>query len=175
MDKPMPSFFFNIMAFFINLRNKINKPCDILKEAQIKPGYKILDYGTGQGGFSIASASLCGDSGEVYALDIHPLAGKRLKILAKKKRINNIKTICSDCNTGLNDNSIDLVLLYDIFHMFDSPHVILKELHRVLKIDCFLSFSDHHMKNKQIIKGITEEGLFKLERQDKCTYLFKKV
>jgi ubiquinone/menaquinone biosynthesis C-methylase UbiE len=68
----------------------------------------------------------------VYALDLHPLAVERVRTLARKQQLGNVETIQSDCATGLPDGSVDVVLLYDIFHMLSEPDAILGELHRVL-------------------------------------------
>ena len=55
------------------------------------------------------------------------------------------------------------------------PDAILNELHRVLKQDGVLSFSDHHLKEDEIISGVTGRGLFRLLRKGTKTYSFLKV
>jgi ubiquinone/menaquinone biosynthesis C-methylase UbiE len=85
-----------------------------------------------------------------------------------------VEPILSDCQTGLTDNSLDVVLLYDIFHDLGDPNRILEELHRVLKPEGILSFSDHHMKENEIVSGVTNSGLFKLATRGKRTYTFSK-
>jgi ubiquinone/menaquinone biosynthesis C-methylase UbiE len=42
------------------------------------------------------------------------------------------------------------------------PEKVLRELHRVLKPDGTLSFSDHLMKEKDVRTRVTQTGLFKL-------------
>jgi ubiquinone/menaquinone biosynthesis C-methylase UbiE len=106
----------------------------------------VLDFGCGPGSYSIAAAEMVGRSGRVYALDINPLTIKEVQNIASKKKLLNIVTILSDCKTGLEDNRIDIVLLYDVFHHLNSPLDILVEINRVLKPEGILSFSDHHMK-----------------------------
>ncbi|MFH1323270.1 MAG: methyltransferase domain-containing protein, partial [Methanobacteriota archaeon] len=64
-------------------------------------------------------------------------------------------TIHSDRRTGLPDKSLDAVLLYDAFHDLEKPDDVLKEIHRVLKSDGILSFSDHHMKEEEIVSKVT--------------------
>jgi ubiquinone/menaquinone biosynthesis C-methylase UbiE len=86
-----------------------------------------------------------------------------------------VETIHSDCKTGLPDSSVDVVLLYDTFHALRDPNGVLEELHRVLKPDGVLSFSDHHMKENEIISKVTIRGLFNLSKKDKTTYSFLKV
>ena len=88
--------------------------------------------------------------------------------------MTNVETIQSECKTELPDESIDIVLLYDTFHEVDDPDVVLQELHRVLKQDGILSFSDHHMKEEEIVSEITKGGLFTLSRKGKKTYSFTK-
>ena len=79
--------------------------------------------------------------------------------------MKNIEIIYSNCKTGLPDNSIDVVLLYDVLHELNKPNEVLKEIHRVLKSNGILSVSDHHMKENEIISKVTNRGLFKLLRK----------
>jgi len=85
-----------------------------------------------------------------------------------------VETILSDCQTGLPENTLDAVLLYDAFHHLSDPDGVLKELHRVLKPDGILSFGDHHMKEKEIVAEVTNSGLFRLSRKGQRTYTFLK-
>jgi ubiquinone/menaquinone biosynthesis C-methylase UbiE len=71
-------------------------------------------------------------------------------------------------------SSIDVVLLYDIFHDLSDPNGVLGELHRVMRPHGILSFSDHHMRENEILSKVTEGGLFKLLRKGKKTYSFAK-
>ncbi len=82
-----------------------------------------------------------------------------------------MKTIQSDCDTGLPDNCVDVVLLYDTFHNLAQPDDVLRELHRVLKSDGTLTFSDHHMKAQDILTGVTNMGLFRLSTKGRMTYV----
>ncbi|MCK4232201.1 class I SAM-dependent methyltransferase, partial [candidate division WOR-3 bacterium] len=139
-DKPMSNVGFRMMSASINRRNRKNPPAEMLKEAGIKPGFRVLDYGCGPGGHSIAAAELVGEQGKIYALDIHPLAVKKIQKLASDKGLANTETICSDCATGLESESLDMILLYDVFHNLSNPDDVLSELNRVLKPDGILSF-----------------------------------
>ena len=133
-----------------------------------------LDYGCGSGSYSIIAAELAGRTGRVYALDIQPLAVQRVREAASKRRLTNVETTQSDCATGLEDSSLDVILLYDTFHALANPDSVLEELHSVLKPSGILSFSDHHMKENEIMLRMTEKGLFGLLRRGKRTYSFLK-
>ncbi len=162
------------MAATFKMRDFLLPRKNILKEAEIKPGSHILDYGCGPGSYTIAAAELAGSSGKVYALDIHPLAIRIVRDIASKNKLTNVETILSDCSTGLQDNSVDVVLLYDTFHDLHDPNRVLEELHKVLKPDGLLSFSDHHMNKREIISRVTGSGLFTLSGKGKKTYSFSK-
>ncbi|HVP26658.1 MAG TPA: class I SAM-dependent methyltransferase [Candidatus Bathyarchaeia archaeon] len=171
----MSDFGFKAMAFTFKIRDFFRPRKDIVKEVGIEEGFHVLDYGCGSGSYIKAVAELVGKSGTVYALDIHPLAIEMVKKITSKNQLTNVKTILSDRKTGLPDNSIDVVLLYDVFHDLTDPDGVLEELHRVLKPDGVLSFSDHHMKENEIVSDLTKRGLFGLSRKGERTYSFVKV
>lgn len=175
MNKSMSDFGFRLMSFGYKFRDFRLPRMNILKEVEIKPGFYVLDYGCGPGGYIAAAAQLVSESGKVYALDIHPLAIKQVQDIVSKQKIANVETILSDCATGLPDESIDIVLLYDIFHSLSKPDEVLAELHRVLKPDGILSFNDHHMKEEpEIISKVTGKGLFTLSKKGERVYNFLK-
>jgi len=174
MDKPMSNFDFQFMSVGYKFRDFFLPRLNILEEVEIKPGFHVLDYGCGPGSYITPLAELVGESGKVYALDIHPLAIQKVRDIASKKQLANMETILSDCQTGLPDNALDAVLLYAAFHHLSDPDVVLKELHRVLKPNGILSFSDRHMKEKEIVAEVTNSGLFRLLRKGQRTYTFLK-
>jgi len=174
MDKPMSNFDFKFMSLGYKFRDLRLPRKTILEEVEIKPGFKVLDFGCGPGSYIVPLTELVGESGKIYALDIHPLAIRKVQDIASRKQLANVATILSDCQTGLPDNSLDAVLLYDAFHHLSDPDVVLKELHRVLKPDGILSFGDHHMKEKEIVTEAINDRLFRLLRKGQRTYTFLK-
>ena len=174
MDKVESNLGFRLMAFGYRFRDLRLHRMNILKDVGIKPGFHVLDYGCGPGSYILPLAELVGESGKIYALDIHPLAIQKVQGIASKRQVANVETILSDCKTGLLDNSLDVVLLYDAFHDLSGPGGVLEELHRVLKPNGVLSFSDHHMKEYEIVSQVTNGRLFRLSRKGKRTYSFSK-
>jgi len=174
MDKPMSNFDFRFMSLGYKFRDFFSPRKNILEEVGIKPGFHVLDFGCGPGGYIVPLAELVGGSGKVYALDIHPLAIQKVQNIASKKQLTNVETILSDCQTALPDNTLDAVLLYDAFHHLSDPDMVLKELHRVLKPDGILSFGDHHMREKEIVAEAINDQLFRLLRKGQRTYTFLK-
>ncbi|MFZ2071476.1 MAG: class I SAM-dependent methyltransferase [Halobacteriota archaeon] len=174
MDRVESNFGFKLMAFSYKFRDVFRPRIDILKEIGIKAGDFVLDYGCGPGSYIIPLTGLVGKEGKIYAIDVHPLAIQMVQNIASKKQLTNVKTICSDCKTGLPDNSIDVVLLYDVLHDLSNPDEVLEELHRVLKPNGVLSVSDHHMKEDEIVSKVEDRVLLRLSRKGKRTYSFLK-
>lgn len=174
-DKPMSKTHFKFMLRHFKQRDKKYSPPNKIKKTEIKEGSIVLDYGCGPGSYSIAAAEVVGNTGKVYAADIHPLAIEEVKKRASEKELKNIETILTDCNTKLEDNTIDVVLLLDIYHDLADPVNILKELHRVLKNNGWLSVDDHHFKDEEIIDKITSIGLFKFIEMKDEVFNFSKV
>lgn len=172
MDRPAFDVHFRLMALSFAIRDLLLPRRNVLRDVKIEPGFRVLDYGCGSGSYIPGVAELVGLSGKVYALDIHPLAIEKVRRMAANKHLTNVEAICSDCETGLPGQSIDMVLLYDTFHDLAEPNKVLEELHRVLKPRGLLSFSDHHMKEKEIRSRVTEAGFFTLLTRGKRTYTF---
>ena len=174
MDTPMNNLHFKFMSFGYLFRDLGHPPLEKVREAGIQPGVHVLDYGCGPGSFAIAAAELTGETGKVYAVDIHPLALESVQKRAAKKGLNNIETIQSDCKTGLKTDTVDVVLLYDILHVLTEPENVLEELHRILKPTGILSLSDPHMKEEEMLSRIPER-LFTLAKKGKRTHTFSPV
>ena len=166
---------FKFMSFLFKIRDFFKSPIKKVERAEIKHGDLVLDYGCGPGSYSIAAAEIVGSLGKIYAADIHPSAIKEVNKRALKKNLRNIKTIQTDCKTGLEPNSIDIIICFDMLHGIEDKNCILKEFHRVLKPKSILSFDDHHMKENEIVENLTSEGLFKLVDKKDNQYNFVKV
>jgi ubiquinone/menaquinone biosynthesis C-methylase UbiE len=93
----------------------------------------VVDLGSGFGTFSIPASQLI--QGEVHAFDIEPDMILHLQTKMDQLEIKNITLHLKDFikeGTGLDNNSIDYVMLFNLLH-HDKPHQILNEIFRVLK------------------------------------------
>ncbi len=172
MSEPMSDITFKGMTLLFKLRDFLFPRQAILQEAGIRPGFTVLDYGCGPGSYVLGSAAMVGPMGRICALDIHPLAVQSVQNIARRHGLTNVQAILSDCETGLPDDSVNVVLLYDVLHMLSDPGRILAELHRVLKPNGVLSLLDPHMKRDVAVARVTANGLFKLIAQGRKTLSF---
>lgn len=148
---------------------------DTIEEAHLEKGFKVLDYASGPGRYVLAVSKVIGDTGKLYALDTAPFALEMVRQVVDKNKLRNVKAIESDCDTGLPDEELDVVLLYDAFHGFADQKAVLSELYRVLKPVGVLSFSDIHLEEKDIVSSVTGCNLFKLKSKNRLTYTFTKI
>lgn len=173
-DKPMPNLFFRGMAMTLRFMERYKKPRERLIRVGLKRDQTVLEYGCGAGSYTIPAAQLVGEKGTVYALDIHPLAVQAVEKRARKEQLSNVKTILSDRNTGLPDESVDVVLLYDTLHMVRDKQALLRELHRVLKPEGLLSADHEHTDTEAFLQTMAQGGLFSRQPGDGRVYEFKK-
>jgi len=128
----------------------------------VKEGQSFLDYGCGTGDFTIPAAKIVGRRGEVYALDCFPRQLKVVERKARKEELSNIKMMLSDKETGLPDESIDVIWMCDAFHEIKQKRAVLEELHRILKREGILAIYDG-MKDRVLTYT---NGLFSLNGKD---------
>jgi len=175
MAETISNSHFKFMTLALKIRDIFKPPVKVLKEANIKVGDTVLDFGCGPGSYSLAAARLSGESGKIYSLDKHPQAIKSVKRRASRKGLKNIESVFSDDYTGFPDKSMDVILVYDVFHELDEPIKYLAEMHRILKDDGIISFHDHHLKDQGILSGMTQGNNFQLVKKGEKTHTFKKV
>ena len=183
-EKPMANFTFLMATILMRIRGLFrNKKGEVLLTGA-KRGDVILDYGCGIGFNMIPAAEIVGEEGMVYALDIHPLAIRAVEKKIRKKGLKNVKTIISDLDTGLPDESVDIVLLYNVLPMIKNRSALIKELYRVLKPGGVLSvksglvvnlYSREKMRTEDLEKLMLDNGPLKLERRTGRFNIFKKI
>ncbi|MGQ9498569.1 MAG: methyltransferase domain-containing protein, partial [Desulfotomaculales bacterium] len=93
MEKVGSGLHFRIMSWAFKLRDILEPRESVLQEADLKEGFRVLDYGCGPGSYVVPAARMVGETGQVYALDIHPLAIKMVNSIANKKQLRNVTTI----------------------------------------------------------------------------------
>ena len=92
----------------------------------------VVDLGCGYGTFSIPAAQRI--SGKVFAIDIDLLMVAACQTKAKEVGLSNI--ICQQRDfvidgTGMPDQSVDFVMLFNILHA-ENPVDLIKEVYRIL-------------------------------------------
>jgi len=175
-SKALPNFIYKMTE--LNHDSKLmavfRNPYKLLKAAGLKPGLKVLEIGCGPGAFTIPASEIVGEDGLIYAVDIHPLAIKRVKEKVAESGIVNIKPILTNASTtGLQDQEIDLVFIFGLPNIYRGLANVLSEINRVLKPGGILSFEKFLRSEKILIVNIENEGFVFVERKGGI-FLFNK-
>ena len=160
-SKASPNFVYKMIELIHDskLMAIIRNPYKLLKAAGLKSGLKVLEIGCGPGAFTIPAAGIVGQDGFIYAVDIHPLAIKKVGEKIAESGIKNIKPVLTDAsNTGLLDQEIDLVFMFGMPHVAGGLTDVLSEIRRVLKPGGTLSVEKSRRSANKLIDNIEKTG-----------------
>jgi ubiquinone/menaquinone biosynthesis C-methylase UbiE len=109
---------------------------EVLRKIGVRNGQTVLDFGCGRGNYAIPAARIVGEEGRVYALDKNHRALDKLMQAVESEGLNITRIDTSgEVEIQLKDESIDVVLLYDVFWYFpltdERLPKLLSEVYRV--------------------------------------------
>ena len=114
---------------------KFFKPSKIIKTLGLDRKINdVVDFGCGYGTFSIPAAKIV--RGKVYAIDIEPEMIEEIRRKARENRLDNVKVMLRDFmseGSGLEDRSVDYVMLFNILYTTEEPERLFKEAYRILR------------------------------------------
>lgn len=106
----------------------------LLKQADFKPGERVIDIGCGGGGTSIAIAQAVAPSGEVLGIDISPDLTNASTRRASDAGVGNVHFICADAATvQLPGAPFDRLFSRFGSMFFAEPHKAFANLHSLLR------------------------------------------
>ena len=154
-------------------REQEEQPTIMLNALQLKPGDVVADIGAGTGYLSFRMAEKVGPKGKVMATDIQPEMLDIIRQRMKERKVSNIEPVLGTItDTGLQPNSVDLIILVDVYHEFDHPYEMAASMARALKPGGRLIFVEyrledpkvpiklvHKMSQQQVIKEMTPHPL----------------
>jgi ubiquinone/menaquinone biosynthesis C-methylase UbiE len=142
----------------------------VLRKIGIRKGQTILDFGCGCGAYAIPVARIVEEEGIVYALDRDERALDKLMQRAEREGLTNIRRIgtSGEVEIRLDDESVDVVLLYDIFWHFplSDPRLtkLLAEVYRVSTRQASVSVIPKHIDSEQFEDKMEKAG-FQLNKK----------
>lgn len=127
------------------------QPEKLLEELALKPGQVVADIGAGSGYFTWRLARDVGPTGKVYATDIQPEMLAILNTNMTARGLKNVQTVLGTTTApNLPADTIDLALMVDVYHEFDHPYEMVREIVRALKPGGRLVFIEYRGEERWI-------------------------
>ena len=160
-------------------REKEENVSSLIKNMKIKSIEVIADIGAGSGYHAFRIASLV-TNGLVYAVDIQPEMLMAIEKTKEFRKVENIKTILGTEKTvELPKNSVDKILMVDVYHEFSFPVEMINSIKNALKPNGELFLIEyraedlkvpikriHKMTEEQAVKEMKAAGLVLKENID---------
>lgn len=165
-------------------REREERASEMIAALGVKPGQVVCDLGCGNGYHALMLAELVGQKGRVVAVDIQREMLALLEARAKEAKVENVKTVLSlPHDPKLEEGSLDLILLVDVYHEFSHPEHMLKAIRRALKKDGRIALvefreedirvpikPEHKMSKKQILTEFPPNGFKLVAEYDKLPW-----
>ena len=122
---------------------------EIIKELKLNGDETFMDAGCGDGHNAIKILEDYNHKGTVYAVDIYDASIEDMETYKKDNNVENLINIEADITEGIQgveDGSIDVVLLVNVFHGFKASRKLdeaVLELSRIIKDDGKIAIMDY--------------------------------
>ena len=122
---------------------------EIIKELKLNGDETFMDAGCGDGHNAIKILEDYNHKGTVYAVDIYDASIEDMETYKKDNNVENLINIEADITEGIpgvEDCSIDVVLLVNVFHGFKASRKLdeaVLELSRIIKDDGKIAIMDY--------------------------------
>ena len=126
-------------------------PNRLVSALSLKPGYQVGDVGAGSGYLTWRMARVVGPTGKIYANDIQPEMISFLRTNLLVRGITNVVPVLgTTTDPRLPDNTLDLILLVDVYHECDHPLEMTRRMTDALKPGGRLVFVEYRGEERWI-------------------------
>jgi precorrin-6B methylase 2 len=117
------------------------KPDQMIEALNLKPGDVAADIGAGTGYITWRMAKKVAPNGKVYAVEIQQEMLDLLSENMKKRGVTNVvQALGTVTDPKLPTNSLDLIIMVDVYHEFSHPYEMAESMCNALKIGGRLAF-----------------------------------
>ncbi len=124
----------------------------------------VLDFGCGEGAYTIPAAKAVGAKGLVHAVDMNDTVLTKIKNAGRQYNLENINVINTngEYQIPLADEAVDSVILFDVLNPFyfnsAAVKIILEELFRITKPCSKVYLYPRHTNVRKLLKQMNEAG-----------------
>lgn len=132
-------------------REQEERPDLLIRGLKLKPGLNVADIGAGTGYFTRRIAKSVAPSGKVYAVEIQQEMLDKLGATLKSEKITNVVSVLgTEKDPRLPADTIDLILMVDVYHEFSFPKEMLEKMKAGLKKGGKLVFVEYRKEDPNV-------------------------
>lgn len=154
-------------------RDAEEQPWRVIQAMNLKKGDVVVDMGCGTGYYARRIAQVVGAEGKVIGVDIQPEMLEKMMEYANAEGITNIEPVLGDVDDPkLQPDSVDWIILVDVYHEFADPEPMLEAMWKSLKPTGKIALleyreegdtaahikPDHRMSTRQVLKEWNHAG-----------------
>lgn len=162
-------------------REQEERPEEVIRAMDLKPGQIVADIGCGSGYFTRRMAKVVAPEGKVYGVDIQPEFLEMLKTRCADEKITNVTPVLgAEDDPKLPTGTVDWMLLVDVYHEFQQPQPMLAHMRDALKPDGKIALieyrgegdtakhikAEHRMSVKQVLAEWNKAGFELVDLQE---------
>ncbi len=133
------------------VREKEEKLTLLIKSLDLKPGMIVADIGAGSGVISVLMAEKILPDGKVLAVDVQQEMLDRLRDNTKKLKITNVEPVKgTQKTTALKPESVDLVIMVDVYHELEFPYEMMLDISKSLKTGGRVAFVEYRKEDPDV-------------------------
>ena len=132
-------------------REREEHTTEMIRCLKLRPGDQVADIGVGTGYIARRMAKVIGDKGTVFGVDIQP---QMLALLDKKMKaagVTNVKgALGTITDPKLPPNSLDFVIMVDVYHEFSHPYEMMSGIVKALKVGGRVAFVEYRGEDPKV-------------------------
>lgn len=141
----------------------------ILDRAEVSPGMRVLDAGSGPGRLTIPAASRVGPTGAVVGMDVQDAMLARVRAAANERGFDNVLTVKGSLDSGVpGAGDFERALLVTVLGEIPDRAGAMRSLYAALRFGGILSVTemipDPHYQNRRTVRRLAEAAGFQHER-----------
>ena len=131
-------------------REKEENTSRLIKNMDIQPEDVIADIGAGSG-YHVFKMALIASKGKIYAVDIQEEMLAAIRKKKEEKGIDNIELVKgNEKSVNLAANSVDKVLMVDVYHEFNFPYEMIQSIKSALKPNGEIYLIEYRAEDKSV-------------------------
>ena len=132
-------------------REREENTSEMIKSLKLKAGDQVADIGVGTGYIARRLAKVIGAKGTVFGVDIQPEMLLLLEKNMKKDGLDNVKGhLGTISDPKLRENSLDFVIMVDVYHEFSHPYEMMHGIVKALKPGGRVAFVEYRGEDPKV-------------------------